>query len=334
MKRPDTVLPDTTMENVLYDYHIAKAMGDELPFNEAYKRVLYVEAVYRKHGVTQAQFDSSMVWFARHPDVLTKIYGRVNQRLKAQQESINDLIALRDNKPKVSLPGDSIDVWAWQRHYRLTGFMLNNRLDFVLPSDSNFQNRDTLRWSVYFRFCGETQTDSMYVPLMALQICYDNDSVISRTQKVWKDGTEILSLASDTLGKIKEVRGFVYYPQQPSGRNLQLNAVTLMRYHATDTLQVAATDSLENLKAAPAVDEPEEPQPEKPAEASDAPKSPERRPGIRPRPSAVRSDESMKELPLKNSEQLKVREPSGLKRRPANSDKVESIRPIQLEEKK
>ena len=36
VKRPETVLPDAKMENVLYDYHIAKAMGEEVPYNESY----------------------------------------------------------------------------------------------------------------------------------------------------------------------------------------------------------------------------------------------------------------------------------------------------------
>ena len=100
VKRPETVLPDAKMENVLYDYHIAKAMGEEVPYNESYKRVLYIESVFKKYGITQADFDSSMVWFARNPEVLTKIYEKVNVRLKAERDGINHLIALRDNKPK------------------------------------------------------------------------------------------------------------------------------------------------------------------------------------------------------------------------------------------
>ena len=83
VKRPDTVISDAKMENVLYDFHIAKAMGEEVPYSESYKRVLYIESVYRKHGITQADFDTSMVWYARHPDALTKVYEKVNQRLKA-----------------------------------------------------------------------------------------------------------------------------------------------------------------------------------------------------------------------------------------------------------
>ena len=132
VKRPKTVLPDAKMENLLYDYHIAKAMGEEVTYNESYKRVLYIESVFKKYGITQADFDSSMVWYARNPETLTKIYEKVNLRLKAERDGINHLIALRDNKPKESLPGDSIDVWIWQHIYQLTGMPLDNKLTFCL----------------------------------------------------------------------------------------------------------------------------------------------------------------------------------------------------------
>ena len=39
VKRPDTVIPDAKMENVLYDFHIAKAMGEEVPYSDSYKPI-------------------------------------------------------------------------------------------------------------------------------------------------------------------------------------------------------------------------------------------------------------------------------------------------------
>lgn len=244
VKRPKDVLPDAKMENVLYDYHIAKAMGEEVPYNESYKRLLYIESVFKKHGITQADFDSSMVWFARNPEVLTKIYEKVNLRLKAERDGINHLIALRDNKPKESLPGDSIDVWIWQHIYQLTGMPLDNKLTFALPSDTNFHDRDTLRWNVRFRFHNGTP-DSLYAPLMAMQIEYENDSVINHMLKVKDTGVETISLFADTLGKIKEVRGFIYYPMQKSSQPLLIDHISLMRYHATDSIPYVAKDSIQ-----------------------------------------------------------------------------------------
>lgn len=244
VKRPGTVLPDAKMEAVLYDFHIAKAMGEELPYNEGYKRVLYIESVYRKHGIDQAVFDSSMVWFARHPDVLAKIYEKVNKRLKAERDEINYLVALRDNLPKESLPGDSVDVWIWQRIHCLTGMPLNNKLTFTLPADTNFKERDTLVWNVRFHFPAGVP-DTLSMPLMAMQILYAKDT-LSSMLKVEKAGTEKLALAADTLGPIKEIRGFIYCPVQEKGQTVLTDRMELMRYHAKDTLAVVANDTLAN----------------------------------------------------------------------------------------
>lgn len=291
VKRPKVVLPDAKMENVLYDYHIAKAMGEEVPYSESYKRVLYVESVFKKHGITQADFDTTMAWYARNPEVLTKVYEKVNLRLKVERDGINHLIALRDNKPDESLPGDSIDVWVWQHIYRLTGMPLNNRITFTLPSDTNFHDRDTLRWNVRFRF-NSGAPDSVHAPLMAMQIQYEkNDSVISACKRVAGAGLETVGLNADTLGKIKEVRGFIYYPMQSSLRPLLVDSVSLMRYHATDSLAVTPKDSL--LQAADSLPKQEKAkQPgQKPMEIKEnaTPVTPKRE-GIRPRPKQEKPD--------------------------------------------
>ncbi|RGN37249.1 DUF4296 domain-containing protein [Bacteroides oleiciplenus] len=245
VKRPKAVISDAKMENVLYDYHIAKAMGEEVPYTDSYKRVLYIESVFKKHGITQAVFDSSMVWFTRNPEVLTKIYEKVNTKLKAERDGINHLIAIRDNKPKESLPGDSIDVWAWQRIYQLTGMPMDNKITFSLPSDTNFKDRDTLRWNVRFRFHNGA-VDSMYAPTMAMQIIYKNDTIISDLQKVYKSGMKTISLFADTLGEIVEIRGSIYYPAAQATHTLLTDRISLMRYHATDTLSFAKNDSIRN----------------------------------------------------------------------------------------
>lgn len=244
VKRPNEVLPESTMEDLLYDYHIAKAMGDNLPYNENYKKVLYTDAVFNKYGTTKAVFDSSMVWYTRNTEVLAKVYEKVSKRLKAQQNVINHLIAIRDKKPMTSAPGDSIDVWAWQRMKRLTGMPTDDKLTFVLPSDSNFKERDTLVWKVRYQFLGNVP-DTALTALMAMQIIFENDSIISATQRVGNSGTQSICLQSDTLGTIREVKGFIYYPREKTPHTLVLDKITLMRYHSNDTLQTL-NDSLQS----------------------------------------------------------------------------------------
>ena len=65
VKRPDDVISESKMENLLYDYHLAKSMGDNLPYSENYKKALYLDAVFKKYGTTEAVFDSSLVRYYR-----------------------------------------------------------------------------------------------------------------------------------------------------------------------------------------------------------------------------------------------------------------------------
>lgn len=257
MQRPKGVLPEDKMEDVLYDYHLAKAMGENLPYTENYKRALFLEYVYQKHETTKEVFDSSLVWYTRHSDVLLGVYEKVSERLKEQQGIISDLVAIRDNKPKISQPGDSVDLWIWEHLYQLTGRELDNKIKFTFPSDSNFRARDTLVWEANYKFVA-TLPDSSEAPVMAMQVVYSNDSIISEIKRVLDSGKHALMLQNDTLGKIKEVRGFVYYSGgKDSLKRVLVNEMSLMRYHSNDSLFMK-TDSIEERE--PVIEDKLEPQ--------------------------------------------------------------------------
>ena len=221
VKRPDDVISESKMENLLYDYHVAKSMGDNLPYSENYKKALYIDAVFKKYGTTQAAFDSSMVWYTRNTEILSKIYDKVKKRLKDEQELVGDLIAKRDKKPKMTKQGDSIDVWPWQRMVRLTGEMMDNQYVFTLPTDSNYKDR---------------------FPMI---------DRIFHWKTVTEPGVQQIRLFADTLGSMKEIKGFIYYPMdsQEKGGAVLADRFMMTRYHCTDTLAFAVRDSLNKIDA-------------------------------------------------------------------------------------
>ena len=87
---PDDVLSPGKMEDILYDYHLADGMAyAEANYDQlGYKKMVYREAALRKHGVTKAEFDSSMVYYYRHTEKLHDIYLNLAKRLN------NDALAL------------------------------------------------------------------------------------------------------------------------------------------------------------------------------------------------------------------------------------------------
>ncbi len=87
--RPEGVLSPKEMEDILYDIHRTEGLLQVQGYNLKYKNkntALYYEQTLRKHNITQAQFDSSLVWYTDHPKRFDKIYPKVITRLEEQKE--------------------------------------------------------------------------------------------------------------------------------------------------------------------------------------------------------------------------------------------------------
>ena len=91
--RPRRILSSSEMREVLVDLHKTDAaMQISGIWNTDYEaRDLYYAQVLEKHGVTQAQFDSSLVWYTAHPQFFNKIYPKVLKELAAEEEAYRAL---------------------------------------------------------------------------------------------------------------------------------------------------------------------------------------------------------------------------------------------------
>lgn len=253
VKRPDGVIAESQMEELLYDYHLARSMGENLPVSDNYKKALYIQSVFQKYDVTQAEFDSSMVWYTRHADILAKIYEKINDRLKEEQASINHMVAIRDKKSPVSQPGDSVELWFMEQVSCLTNAQDNNKISFVIPADVNSQDRDALVWKASF-FYPSKAGKAMPETYMAMQMIYRNDSVITSSRKITRSGEQEIRLQSDTLGALREVRGYIYFEGAKDDYVLVHN-ISMKRYRVTGEIakpvEPVPTDSTHTVKSAP-----------------------------------------------------------------------------------
>ena len=93
--RPRGVLSNREMRDVLYDLHRTDGAIQVAGYNYSHDQELagYYKNVLDKHGITQAEFDSSLVWFTDNPQIFNKIYPKVIERLEADfkvEEQIRD----------------------------------------------------------------------------------------------------------------------------------------------------------------------------------------------------------------------------------------------------
>ena len=77
------------MRNVLYDLHRADGAIQTAGYNYSHDQEVagYYKNVLDKHGITQAQFDTSLVWYTNNPQIFNKIYPKVVARLEADFET-------------------------------------------------------------------------------------------------------------------------------------------------------------------------------------------------------------------------------------------------------
>ena len=86
--RPDGVLSKRKMQKVLYDLHKTEGILQASGYNygHEYETTVFYQSTLAKHGITQAQFDSSLVWYTDHPLLFNRVYPKVLEKLKAEQE--------------------------------------------------------------------------------------------------------------------------------------------------------------------------------------------------------------------------------------------------------
>ncbi|MGL5937853.1 MAG: DUF4296 domain-containing protein [Phocaeicola sp.] len=228
--KPKGFIEPHKMEEVLYDYHLAFSMSNNLPYDERYKKESFQNYVYEKHRITAAQFDSSMVWYMRNTKELTEIYTDITARFKEHRSYLQDLIALRDNHYKGSLAGDTVDVWHGSRLHWLTDYPLTNKVKFEIKSDSNYFDHDAFLWEADLLFLEPVGQQVV----VALNIHLSNDSVIGKVERFTNSSHLSIYLKdeSDSCYAIKQLNGFIYYMDSlKSGRGMFVNNISLTRYH-------------------------------------------------------------------------------------------------------
>lgn len=128
--RPKGVLSESKMSDVLYEIYLSDAVNTvKFKANvDSSKRRSY-RYILHKNDVSVANFDSSMVWYAAHPDKQEQLYDNVIHRMEELQKDVN-AGKLKQIIP-VQTENDTIEIWQMQRRFDITGVGMN-KVPFAL----------------------------------------------------------------------------------------------------------------------------------------------------------------------------------------------------------
>lgn len=252
---PSHIIQPDDMEDILFDYHIAEAMtvtddGDARQYNNR----LYRLAVLKKHGVSQADFDSSMVYYTRHADRLHAIYQNLAQRMADEALAWG---ADAGNINTVSFAeGDTTNIWTLDNNLVLFPHPPYNMVSFFTQADSTYRKGDRFIMIFNTRFLYQ---DGVKDGMAQMAVRFDNDSVGVRIMRMSTDSPFRLEMPNnDSLG-IKSVRAVFYL-----GRD---------QYSTSTTMKMMMLNNIRLVRCHPVKKEKEEPQPQQPERRTPSPVS-------------------------------------------------------------
>ena len=258
---PTEIIQPDDMEDLLYDYYVAQNITGDQHDGYDYRAKYNNGLVFKKHGVTEAEFDSSLVYYYNHIEDLYKIYENVQARLSNEAIELGASVGDVERYMKRSLSGDTMDIWTGHRHHLLFPQPPYNIFQFVQKADTACRANDSYMMTFGSSFLVQSGSRSATA---LLSVVYENDSVFTKSISVPLSGTINLDIPECGL-RAKEFRGYFYMPERQGADNASdmclymADHIQLMRFHHPD---VEKKDSVSVEKEKDTVNVVKEPKPE------------------------------------------------------------------------
>lgn len=226
---PSDVMHPEELASLMADIHMSEAFVDQSPadFQSDSAKMALKQSVYRRHGVTSEQVDSTMAWYGRHMEIYIKVYEQVVDTLRARQHSAQTLVAASTGAkvtPLGEARGDTVEIWPGHPVYELSDRLGLQYMTVNMEPGPDWEPGDN--FELRFRLSR---------PVSPVGVAFGADyadgshSLVSRT--LIKEGMNTLTLHLDS-----ERRPTALYvsaggaPFQP-GRPLVIDSISLLRIH-------------------------------------------------------------------------------------------------------
>lgn len=223
------------MTDVLVDFHLAQGMAEAQGENADINRYKYIQAVFKKHRITEAQFDSSMVYWSGRAENFTNIYENVVTRVQAQAERMGiEATANQDKFATLTNEGDTANIWLGKDFTCVVANPVQCIYSFQMKADSTFKPGDTFIWRFKTQFVGRSMNNEA---IALLNFYYETDTVASVTDLLRNSPkNELLYYPSKGLDSLnlRSISGFIYLPNsydadQP--KPLLVSEIKFIRMH-------------------------------------------------------------------------------------------------------
>ncbi len=253
-RKSELVMSERKTEDVLFDYHLADGISRTKRLSVEESKA-YFDAVMEKHGITQAEFDSTMVYYMKHADKLHAIYVRLSDRIEneARLQGLDG-----NNTVSGAMEGDTANIWTMESERIFTTYVPENLLKFHFKADSTYHPGDRFTLSFKTDFLYQDGSRNGYA---MISVKFANDSVTTRTTSMTTSNTTSLEIRdNDRLG-VKEIRGFIIQREPNAAvdrgtttlRMMIVSDIKLVKMHTDEPKEKEESEEPDNkeVKSAP-----------------------------------------------------------------------------------
>ena len=228
---PSRYIQPDDMEDLLYDLHIAQAMANEAAHKEGdygYQQNLYFAAVLEKHGVTKAEFDSSLIYYYIRTDRFSEMYKHVVERLSNEAMALGASEGELNRYANLNANGDTTNIWTGDLSAILVPYAPFNLFTFEQKADTSFRKGDSFMFIVNTEYIFQSGSRSAQA---CIAVRYENDTIVSHTSSLSLSGSTQIRVPENGDLKATDIRGYIYMPPESepttvlklmSVKNLQL----------------------------------------------------------------------------------------------------------------
>jgi hypothetical protein len=225
-KVPNGVLPEKKMKDVLIDMHLAENLinTNYHSYPDSASRVALYEGVFRKHKITQAVYDSSLVWYGRNLDLLMQIYDLALNDINEQIRALGDVQA----SAAPSVNQDSVNIWPRRDYLTLYPGALFNGTVFDVEPENEYLPGST--FVLVMRVWG-ISPQMRHTPevRIAAELA---DTTFVTNEKITREGHHEIILRTPATKRPQRVYGYIRMDHGETGYyKIYIDSLRLMRYN-------------------------------------------------------------------------------------------------------
>jgi len=221
---PKGLLSEKKMAAVIIDMQNAEEMINNEPtvFSAKEDREQLYASIFRKHGVTEADYDSSLVWYGQHLTEYMRVQKMALTEIQARIEAMGNVTPVA-----VDSNSDSIDIWIYRRYYELSPKLLSNLVIFDIKPLAAYSSGSSFVFGMNVWGVQPQMTENVEVHICAVS----DDSTYMASRTIKEDGYYETSLKTSPAKRTQHIYGYIRIDGKEKAYNtIYIDSFSLMKY--------------------------------------------------------------------------------------------------------